>query len=1284
MSNWLKKQGVNGFVDLCIMLIATIVAAMMMQPHLIFSNSIPTGGDYGGHLEVPHYLLNHLIPNGQIFGWSPDWYNGWPINIFYFPLPALIISLLSIIIPYVVAFKLVVAIGPILLPFAIWLVGRSSKLPHPMSSMMAVAMVSYLINQSYQIDGGNIFSTMAGEYSFSISLLFSLFYFASLVRWYRSSKGAALTAILFILATMSHLLGALLCIVATLVAIIVFNKSRVYFSVFLRTLLLGVVASATMAFWALNFAFNLSYTTNMGYSKVTNYYSYLIPNDYRWVILVAFLGVFFALFNCSKYEFCLAMLGLCGVTIMFGASFYLALMITMAVAILPILKKRPVATVFMVVGVVSALLFRYLPADSKLFNERLLPTYALAIYALAGLGLAEIAILVAKGFKSSMNLIWPEIPVRRNNAAKSLVALVIGAVSLFIVYQTTFDAGSDGYAQIPLLGNVASNSAEGWVNWNFTGYQAKPSYNEYVGIMNKMNKIGQEYGCGRAFWEYSAGLDRFGTPMALMLLPYFTNNCIDSEEGLFFESSATTPFHFLNQAELSAAPDEAMVGLNYDPNLQDVSLGVKHLQLMGVKYLMVSSEEINQEALINPSLTLLGRLRPHNIPPAYSPPSTVTWYIYEVANSSLVTPLSHNPVVLTKIPSSNPATIGSWTTAAQSWYLSPSDWRIEVASNGPAYWSRINYYSGELASKKGVNLSKLTESKLPSVKITDLKSSLTSISFNVNRINVPVDIKISYFPNFHAVNALGPYRIFPNQMVVIPTGNHVTVYFGATPINWLEYFISGIGLIGLVLIIKMLPKNRKFYSGSIIVSKRGKALLEQQIENLDKIFKAYDIRGLCPQELDESIARVIGYSFAKLKNSESIVVARDMRPTGEMLVEAFCEGVTATGTRVIDIGMASTDMLYFASGVLDMPGAMFTASHNPAQYNGIKLCGPKAAPIGEATGLKQIKQLCRQLLPTSSSIEGDENLISTDSLLEDFIVHVQSFIDLHDFKGLRIIADTANGMGGLIVPVAFSNMDVELEILYPELDGTFPNHPADPIQEENQQDLIQRVLETEADVGLAFDGDADRVFLVDDEGKPLSGSLTTALVAQSMLKKYPGSTILHNLICSKVVRETIESNGGIPIRTRVGHSFIKETMAETGALFGGEHSGHYYFRDNFRADSGLIAAFVVLELIYTSKKKLSELRKPFEKYFASGEKNVEVINVQEVLSELEAYFSSQSAEVDKLDGLTVDYGSWWVNIRPSNTEPLLRINVEADSIESMNQHLTELLNLIKSISDKSK
>jgi phosphomannomutase len=442
-----------------------------------------------------------------------------------------------------------------------------------------------------------------------------------------------------------------------------------------------------------------------------------------------------------------------------------------------------------------------------------------------------------------------------------------------------------------------------------------------------------------------------------------------------------------------------------------------------------------------------------------------------------------------------------------------------------------------------------------------------------------------------------------------------------------------------------------------------------------EIFKAYDVRGTFPDQLNERIAEAVGSAFGTFAKSPRVVIARDMRTSGVALSEAFAKGVRSVGVEVVDLGLASTDFLYFASGFLDLPGAMFTASHNPAKYNGIKFCLAGAKPIGSESGLVEIEAMTNSFYATPAT--GELAGSSTLDLADEWVKHVHSFADVESFRPLKIVADTANGMGGFVAPLVFAGLPFDVEILFPELDGSFPNHPADPLNPDNLKDLQRRVLESGADVGLAFDGDADRVFLIDEKAQPVSGSTTTAMVAAVMLKRHPASTVLYNLICSKSVPEVIAEEGGTGLRTRVGHSYIKQVMAESGAVFGGEHSGHYYYRDNYRADSGIITAFVVLELMSQASVPLSELAKPFQRYAASGEINTEVKDPSATVERIAAKLEADGVSIDRLDGLTADYGSWWFNVRPSNTEPLLRLNLEAPDDASCALHVEEVLTLIK-------
>ena len=443
--------------------------------------------------------------------------------------------------------------------------------------------------------------------------------------------------------------------------------------------------------------------------------------------------------------------------------------------------------------------------------------------------------------------------------------------------------------------------------------------------------------------------------------------------------------------------------------------------------------------------------------------------------------------------------------------------------------------------------------------------------------------------------------------------------------------------------------------------------------DFDAIFKAYDIRGIVGEQIDAAACFAIGGSFAAHTRDDGaarVVVGRDMRPDGAELAGAFGEGVVAAGVDVVDIGLCATEMVYFASGMLDAPGAMFTASHNPAGYNGIKLCGPGASPIGAGTGLEEIK---------ARAIEGQSPAAAPGNsvrrhLLDSYVEHVLSFVSVPALRPLRLAVDTANGMGGLVAPAVFEALPFEVDYLHPELDGTFPNHPADPLKPENLRDLQARVRAGCADAGLAFDGDADRVFLVDEASRPMSGSLTAAIIASAMLEREPGEAVVHNLICSRALPEIVAERGGRAVRARVGHSFMKQAMADSSAMFGGEHSGHYYFRDNYGADSAMIAVLVALEALSLHGGRLSELAAPLERYAASGEINTEVADPAEVLERVAAAF--EGCQQDRLDGLSVDCGDWWFNLRPSNTEPLLRLNLEAAAAGDMKDRVAEVRALI--------
>ncbi len=441
-----------------------------------------------------------------------------------------------------------------------------------------------------------------------------------------------------------------------------------------------------------------------------------------------------------------------------------------------------------------------------------------------------------------------------------------------------------------------------------------------------------------------------------------------------------------------------------------------------------------------------------------------------------------------------------------------------------------------------------------------------------------------------------------------------------------------------------------------------------------KIFKAYDIRGTVPDELDEGVAEAVGAAFIRLTGASSVVTVHDMRTSGPPLAEAFARGATSQGADVIAGGLGSTDMLYYASGSLGIPGAMITASHNPSKYNGIKLCRAGAKPVGADTGLTELRDLAAAGVPAGDR----QGTVTARDLLPGYASHLKTLVDLSGIRPLAVAVDAGNGMAGYTVPKVFEGLPLSLIPLYFELDGTFPNHEANPIDPANLRDLQQAVRSGNADIGLAFDGDADRCFVVDERGEIVSPSVLTALIAERELRHEPGATIIHNLITSRAVPEIIAENGGTPVRTRVGHSFIKARMAETGAVFGGEHSGHFYFRDFWFADSGMLAALHVLAALGQQSGPLSSLLQRYSRYAASGEINSEVHDQAGATSKVRAAFAGRpGVSTDELDGLTVQGDGWWFNLRPSNTEPLLRLNVEAADQASLDSLRDEVLGIVR-------
>ncbi|MFM8871049.1 MAG: hypothetical protein ACKOFD_05660, partial [Actinomycetota bacterium] len=805
----------------------------------------------------------------------------------------------------------------------------------------------------------------------------------------------------------------------------------------------------------------------------------------------------------------------------------------------------------------------------------------------------------------------------------------------------------------------------------------------YHDIVQTMQALGDDpaHGCGRALWENNSELNKYGTTMSLMLLPFWTKGCIGSMEGLFFEAAGTTPYHFIAAAAMSKQSSNPVRELRYDNTVAEK--GVPYLRELGVKYYMAFTPEGVAQADAQEDLVKLKTSGP--------------WHVYEVSDVALVEGLSTQPVIVNEHEGDARE---QWLELGTSYFQQRSEWAALPAADGPASWQRIDVEvdmerrEGE-PGESGRRVDIVTPSattpidprELSQVSVSNIDIDQERLSFDVDKVGTPVLVRVSYFPNWKVKGGEGPYRVAPNMMVVIPSSTTVVMEYATSRADQIAFVLT---LAGLVMLVWFRRRPFRYGVGvhDVPPSTDGGSVASGDMSTtdpavLDRIVKAYDVRGTTPNQMNEHVAYALGVGFAQFTDASTVLVARDMRLTGEGLADAFAEGAMSRGMNVVDLGLASTDLLYFAAGKLDAPGAMFTASHNPAEYNGIKFCLSGARPVGIESGLADIRDIAKLTMASSRSINTrtvapgtkTRGTKSTRSMLDEFADHVVSFADVDALRGLKVVADTANGMGGLIVPVVFERLPgVQLEVMYGELDGSFPNHPADPIQPANQRDLQARVVSGGFDVGLAFDGDADRVFVVDELGRGLSGSTTTAMLAAAMLRAHPGATILHNCICSRAVAEVIRENGGTPVRTRVGHSFIKQKMAETGAVFGGEHSAHYYFLDNYRADSGIIASMLVLNEMARAGAPLSEVRKPFERYEASGEINTEVDDTTAVIEAVARAFAQFPQ--DTLDGLTVDCGDWWFNLRPSNTEPLLRLNLEAPTRTECDQRVAEVLNIV--------
>ncbi len=731
---WVERTGrANVALDVLTVLIvagAVVFTVAQLHPRLLVTNTTPAGGDMGAHVWGPAYLRDVLLPSGRLSGWTPDWYAGFPAYHFYMVVPALLIVALDVVLPYGIAFKLVTVLGVLTLPVSAAVMARLMRLPFPGPALFAVGATFFLFDRNFTIYGGNIPSTLAGEFSFTISLSLCLLYLGVLARGLETGRHRGLAAGLLGVAILCHAIPVVFAGVATLVLLAMhLDRRRIRWA-----LPIGLTAFALTAFWAVPFLWRRGYMTDMGWEKRTSYLQDLFPNppdfpfNFWWVAALAAAGA-------------IAAIGL---------------------------RRR--AGIFLVaVAALMALAFIVLP-QGRLWNARLLGFWYLSCYLLAAVAVAEVARAI-----STLVARDPDRPPRAVTAGLTVAVVVVGWVALALPLRALpgGSVGDDGSYRWLFLETTDRSFIPGWARWNYEGYEAKAAWPEYSGIVGTMADLGRTDGCGRAMWEHEPEHDRFGTPMALMLLPYWTGGCIGSMEGLYFESSATTPFHFLNQSLLSARPSRPQRGLPYED--LDVDRGVKNLQLLGVRYYMAFSERAVEQAEANPDLDLVATFE--------------RWRVYEVAGSDLVVPLEHEPAVLTDVPSAG----SGWEDAAVDFYVHPDRWDVLLATRGPDGWQRIA--QADTPDRRPVR----------PVRITDVERGTHTIGFRVDEPGSPVLVRESYFPNWKVSGGEGPFRVTPNLMVVVPTSETVELRYGWTPVDIGSWLVTLAGVAGLVLLVRAGP-----------------------------------------------------------------------------------------------------------------------------------------------------------------------------------------------------------------------------------------------------------------------------------------------------------------------------------------------------------------------------------------------------------------------------------------------------------------------------------------------
>ncbi|MBA3653116.1 MAG: hypothetical protein H0W70_02865 [Actinobacteria bacterium] len=762
----MRRPSLASLCSLIAVAAAVLFVFWQLKPELLFANTTPSGGDMGAHVWGPAFLRDHLLAHGRLTGWTPDWYMGFPLLTFYFPLPSLLIVVLDVLLPYGVAFKLVTVMGVLALPVAAYVFARLVGLRGSAPACVAVLTVPFLFERSYTIYGGNIASTLAGEFSFSISLAAALLFLGVFARCLETGRGRGLAAVLLAVTGLCHLLPTIFAVGGAVVLLALrFDRRRLRLA-----LPVAVVAAMLGAFWWLPFLMRLPYTTDMGWEPLTTYHKALLPTSLQIPLILAALG-----------------------------------------AATSLVLRRRAGVFLLLMAAASAVIFMGMPAG-RLWNARVLPFWFLSVYLLAGIGVAvmgEAAAAVVGALTARAAPVPDDVgdsaddhaqsnghgaskafenvaPTRAEYVVRSLTPVVVAVVFLAVTALPLKALPASVAASVK---TTDSSFIPGWVRWNYEGYERKAAYPEYRDVIATMARVGRQHGCGRSSWEYEPELDRYGTPMALMLLPYWTKGCIGSMEGLYFESSATTPYHFLSNSELSLRPPRPQRDLPYRD--LDLRTGVQHLQLMGVRYYMALSEAAQSQARVHPDLKLVDRSNAFSatVTESGKPAETKTrsWEVYEVAHTAVVAPLSFEPVVARDVPKGGK----KWQNAAVDWFQGdPNRWEVPLAASGPKEWARVGASAQNDPPRRAVR----------QAKVTNIRTGDDRISFDVDRPGTPVLVKASYFPNWRPSGARGPWRVTPNSMVVIPTARHVTLHYGETPVDLIGWALTYLGVLALVFI----------------------------------------------------------------------------------------------------------------------------------------------------------------------------------------------------------------------------------------------------------------------------------------------------------------------------------------------------------------------------------------------------------------------------------------------------------------------------------------------------